>query len=109
MANPLVRLGVKALVKGGKKLAKKINTKRVSANSTDNMTRGPIDKAINKVNMRAGKRMKPTREDMIPDINPNEYGYGTGGMYQSPPKSSVRDRMKAKKTNWEDDFDDIPF
>lgn len=48
MANPLVKLGVKTAVKQGKKLVKKIKTKRTSANSTDNMTKGPIDKAIKK-------------------------------------------------------------
>ena len=46
MANPLVRLGVKAAVKGGKKLAKKIKTR---ANSTNNINTGPIDRAIVKV------------------------------------------------------------
>ena len=25
-----------------------------------------------------------TKEDMIPDINPNEYGFGTDGLYQAP-------------------------
>lgn len=86
------------------------------ANSTDNMTRGPIDKSINKVNMRAGRRKKPTREDMIPDINPNQYGYGTGGMYQSAPKLTVRERTQAKKQylreiykGMRSDVDDIPF
>ena len=46
MANPLVRIGVKAAVKGGKKLAKKIKTR---ANSTNNINTGPIDRAIVKV------------------------------------------------------------
>lgn len=46
MANPLVKLGVKAAVKGGKKLVKKIKTR---ANSTNNANTGPIDRAIVKV------------------------------------------------------------
>jgi len=46
MANPLVRLGVKAAVKGGKKLAKKIKTR---ANSTNNINTGPVDRAIKRV------------------------------------------------------------
>ena len=35
MANPLVRLGVKAAVKGGKKLAKKIKTRANIINLTN--------------------------------------------------------------------------
>jgi|TARA_A100001011_G_scaffold29296_1_gene28417 hypothetical protein len=107
MANPLVRLGVKAAVKGGKKLAKKIKTARNSRNSTDNMTKGPIDKQIGKT--RANQK-GITDADMMPDINPNEYGYGTGGAYQAPPKKSrVRDIMKAaRKLKNKIDIDD-PF
>jgi len=81
MANPLVKAGIKLAVKGGKKIVKKIKQRK---NSTDNMSsKGPIDKSINKV--KAPKGM--TREDLMPDINPNEYGYGTMGLYQAPPKA----------------------
>ena len=67
-----------------RKAATKIKKKIGSMNSTDNMSsKGPIDKSINKV--KAPKGM--TREDLMPDINPNEYGYGTDGLYQAPPKS----------------------
>ena len=104
MANPLVRLGVKTAVKQGKKLVKKIKTR---ANSTNNANRGPIDKQIGKT--RANQK-GITDADMMPDINPNEYGYGTGGLYQAPPKKSrVRDIMKAaRKLKNEIDIDD-PF
>jgi hypothetical protein len=61
MANPLLKLGVKAAVKGGKKLAKKIKTKRKSMNSTDNMTKGPIDKAIKKTK-------RPSINDPLPKV-----------------------------------------
>lgn len=46
MTNPLVRLGIKTAVKGGKKLAKKIKTR---TNSTNNINTGPIDRAIDRV------------------------------------------------------------
>jgi hypothetical protein len=58
MANPLVKLGVKAAVKGGKKLAKKIKKRR---NSTDNMNNGPIDKAIKKTK-------RPSINDPLPKV-----------------------------------------
>lgn len=46
MANPLlVRAGLKIAKKVGKKAIKKIKQRR---NSTDNLTRGPLDKAIKK-------------------------------------------------------------
>ena len=67
-----------------KKAATKIKKKIGSMNSTDNMSsKGPIDKSINKVKAPDDGM---TWEDMIPDINPNEYGYGTDGLYQAPPK-----------------------
>ena len=88
MANPLVKQGIKLAVKGGKALRKKIKTARNSRNSTDNMTKGPIDKSIRTKKVGIEKNSSGmTREDMMPDINPNEYGYGTGGLYQAPPKS----------------------
>jgi hypothetical protein len=36
-----------------------------------------------------------TREDMIPDINPNEYGFGTDGLYQAPARRTS-ERLSAQ-------------
>ncbi len=75
------------------------------------MTKGPSDKSIRTKKFGIEKNSSGmTREDMMPDINPNEYGYGTGGLYQAPPKKSkVRDIMKAaRKLKNKIDIDD-PF
>lgn len=118
MANPLVKLGIagaKLAVKGGKKLAKKINTKRVSANSTDNMTRGPIDRMIGK------KRPQPASSKPYTTRYLKKYERDTNQqalkeMYQSAPKTTVRERTLSKKQYYKDIYknmpegmDDIPF
>jgi len=36
-----------------------------------------------------------TKEDMIPDINPNEYGFGTDGLYQAPARRTS-ERLSAQ-------------
>tara|TARA_R100000742_G_C4277312_1_gene99072 strand:+ start:722 stop:1048 length:327 start_codon:yes stop_codon:yes gene_type:complete len=79
MANPLVKTGVRLAIKGGKALRKKIKTARNSRNSTDNMTKGPIDKQINKTkaNQKGMRRQEVDHSDY--EINPNEYGMNPPG------------------------------
>lgn len=91
MANPLVRLGVKLAVKGGKKLAKKIKTKRNSMNSTDNMTKGPIDKSIKNI---GNKTKKPSINDPLPKVFNTRPGESSFRYFQRTGK--LPERIKGK-------------
>ena len=88
MANPLVKQGLKLAIKGGKALRKKIKTSRNSRNSTDNMTKGPVDKQIGKTKV----NQKVDHSDY--EINPGEYGMniqGTEGVgYGSKVKKVIK-------------------
>jgi len=84
-----------------KKVATKIKKKIGSMNSTDNMSsKGPIDNAIKK-----GKPPKgATMEDMMPDINPNDYGFGTDGFYQARAKAGKLNKFQKSVKKMSDEW-----
>ena len=93
MANPLIRLGLKAAVKGGKALRKKIKTKRNSMNSTDNMTKGPIDARLKGISKRntGGDGYK------VPDTFSRPKAGSKGTLRETPAEKTLRRKASDKE------------
>jgi len=63
---------------------------RIYGNKKTLVRQGPMSRIVEP---RVPKGM--TKEDMIPDINPNEYGFGTDGLYQAPARKTS-ERLSAQ-------------